>query len=982
VPDTLTPVAIFEQWAKEAPHATALIAADATLTYAELNERANRLANALLSKGLRKGDIVSLILHRDSRVLVSMLGIIKAGGAFLPIDPDYPQDRISHYINDSNARFSITDNPGAYPNGVDVDELISCENAANPNVAITPDDLCYVIYTSGSTGVPKGVMLRHGGLATYLSAASQTPHALACAKHKARLLSVSTISFDAFVLDTFSMLLNGLSLVLANDEEAKTPIPFAKLYQKTGANALMFTSARLQEYLQYPELREVFASAKIIEQGGEKFPAGLYEKIRKISQADIINMYGPTEATIASNEQQLSSGSIITVGAPIGGTVEQVMDIDGHPLPIGAVGELWIGGKGVAAGYWNRPELNAVRFAERDGVRYYKSGDLAKWTPGGEVIILGRNDGQIKLRGLRIELGEIENTLAAAPEIKQCVIKVRKLNGQDHLCAWYTAEREISADELHDRLAKTLTAYMVPTAYMQLQEMPHTPNGKIDAKALPDPQFISQHEYVAPASPAEAIFCKMFAGILQLSRVSAIDDFFTLGGTSLQVAQITVDAQKNSYEISYGDVFANPTPRALALLAQSKARSAKDTTANSEVDSYDYTKVNKLLQANTLEAFRSGQQRPLGNVLLTGATGFLGIHILREYLTAYEGNIYCLVRNRKLVSAEQRLRNMLFFYFSETFAEYFGKRLFVVDGDVTSEEDFAKLNDTPIDTVINCAANVKHFSHGTDIEDINIGGVQKGVDFCKRKGCRYIQISTTSVAGDSINGAPSPDIKIDEQMLYFGQDTANKYVHSKFLAERIVLEAASEGLDAKVMRAGNLMARNADGEFQINFNTNNFIGQLKANHVIGKIAYRDLEQPTEITPIDTTASAMLQLAQTPRACCLFHPYNTHLVLLADVIHVMNERGLRVEACEQEEFRKAFAQTAQDAAKAKYLSPLIAYNTASDDTVIPIAAQNKYTLQVLLRLGFQWPLVEDGYLVKFIENLHGLGFFDVPATSPA
>jgi amino acid adenylation domain-containing protein len=973
VPEDLTVVDMFMEQVKLHPDNEALITEDGTFTYSQLNERVNILANALIAKGLQKGDTISFILHRDSRVIVSMLGIIKAGAAYLPIDPEYPADRIAHYINDSQSRFVITEHAEEYSNGLSINELLQGGNTAEPNVSVGPHDLCYVIYTSGSTGIPKGVQLEHHGLAVFVSPLIKTPHIVAYEKHNARLLSITTVSFDVFTMDVMTSIPNGYTLIFANDEESKTPIPMAQLYEKTNANALMFTTARLQEYLRMDELRNMFASAKIVSQGGEKFPVGLYEKIREISEADVINVYGPTEITIASNEQLLSGGNLITVGRPFDGTIEQIMDIGGHPLPVGAVGELWIAGRGVARGYWNRPELNADRFVIIDGNRFYKSGDLAKWLPNGEVVILGRNDGQIKLRGLRIELGEIENTLAAVKGIDQSIVKVRKINGQDHLCAWYTANRTITTEELHDILSKTLTAYMVPTAYLQLDEMPHTPNGKINARSLPDPQFISQSEYIEPASPVEALFAKTFAEVLQLARVGAVDDFFVLGGTSLQVTQITVAAQKAGCEVSYGDVFANPTPRMLAALINGKRNT---DIVDEEVQNYDYSAINTLLTANKTEALRNEPLRPLGNVLLTGATGFLGIHILYEFLHGWKGDIYCLTRSNKLIKAEKRLKNLLFYYFSDTYEEEFGKRIHVVEGDVTSSTSFDALVNLPVDTIVNCAANVKHFSHGTDIEDINIGGVKNGIDFAKKKGCRFIQISTTSVGGTSHNDNPPADTNLTEKMLYFGQDVTNKYVHSKFLAERLVFEAIAQGeLDGKVLRAGNLMARNADGEFQINFNTNNFIGQLKGYAVLQKISYHDLEQPTELTAIDATARAMLLLSETPAACCLFHPYTTHIVWMSDVATAMRENGFTLEAVEQDKFAERFAEILRSS-KAKYLSPLVAYNTSTNDIIKDIIAVNRYTMDVLLHLDFNWPLIEDNYLRRLIANLDGLGFFDV------
>jgi amino acid adenylation domain-containing protein len=972
------PVALFEKHAAAQPDEVAIIARDRTLTYRGLNEEANRLAHALLERGLQRGEIVSFILHRTSAVIVSMLGIVKAGGAYLPIDPEYPEERIPHYVNDSHSRFLISDNPRRM-GSVDFNQLVKNGHTASPGIAFQKDDPLYVIYTSGSTGLPKGVALRHESVAALMAAKEKNIDTLCAEKYRVRRLSMTTVSFDMFSWEVWTTLLCGQSMVLADDDEAKTPMPLATLARRTGANALNFTTARLQEYLKHEALRDLFADARLILEAGEKFPVGLYKKIRAVSKADVINGYGPSETTMLSNIALVGGGETITVGPPVAGTREEIMDIDGQPLPPGAVGELWIGGRSVGIGYLNRPELNAEKFVTRAGpdgepVRFYKSGDLAKWTANGEIVVLGRNDGQVKLRGLRIELGEIENRLNAVPAIRQSVVKVRRLGGQDHLCAWYTAERKLEVAELRGILAKTLAEYMVPTAYLQLDDMPHTPNGKINARALPDPQFLAETEYVPPENDAEASFCGIFAGVLELQRVGAEDDFFQLGGTSLQVAEITMHSEKTGYEVSYGDVFAAPTPRALARLLALKKRGG-GSTGETAVRDYDYGEINALLANNTLERFRMGQERPLGNLLITGAGGFLGAHILDAFLDGWDGVAYCLVRGSANASAEERLRKSLDYYFGGKHASLFGRRIVVVDGDITDAAAFAKLEDEPIDSIVNCAAIVKHFSAGTEIEEVNVDGVEKGVAFAKQKRCRYVQISTSSVAGDSVNGVPPADTRLDEQSLYFGQDTSNKYIHSKFLAERAVYEAILDGLDAKVLRAGSLQARLSDGRFQSNYATNNFAGQLKAYAVVGKIPYEQMEMESELSPVDLTARAMLLLAETPRECCLFHPYSPHSLYYADIIAALNERGIPVSPCEREAFSAAFAEVGRDAQNAQDIAPLIVYDRAMEDRVIPLGATNRLTVEVLLRLGFRWPLPESAYLARALDNLKALGFFE-------
>lgn len=972
---------MFEETAKCNPSATALIAVDETLTFHELNCRANALANSLLELGVQAEERIAFVLPRDSRILVSMLGIMKAGCAYIPIDPDYPKERIFHVLEDSGARYILTDGDIAYDNGLCVDKLLKNKNTANPNLAISSDRLCYIIYTSGSTGKPKGVMLTHAGIVNYVTDNLQNRHVHALTQNKCVMASVTTVSFDMFLKEAFTTLMNGLTLVLADDEQAKNPDKLAELFRRTGVSAFNATPSRMLQYMELPEMRQALADCKVIMAGGEGYPPALYHKLREITSAILINTYGPTEITVSSNAKLLD-GDSITVGAPLMGVLEEVMDLEGNPLPVGFTGELWIGGNGVARGYFGNLPMTEERFVERDGIRWYKSGDLARWTDDGEIVILGRNDGQIKLRGLRIELGEIENTINAVPEIRSCVVLVRKLYGQEHLCAFYTAARNLPAEELRETLLKSLTKYMVPTAYLQLSQMPMTPNGKIDRKALPEAQLMRREEYVKPCNEAEKIYCDIFAKILHLENIGATDNFFDLGGTSLLVTQVTIDAAAEGLKLSYGDVFANPTPRELASLLSEREETFKtDTLAE-----YNYEKFEGLLAENTLDALKSGKMQELGNVCITGATGFLGIHILRTYLQTEKGTAFCVVRSNKRISAEKRLRSMLTYYFGDdttlidgkrfldVMDELMGSRIVVIDGNITDPKLYEALDALPIDTYINCAANVKHFSAGSDIEDINYGGVKLALLFCKEKGCRFVQISTASIGGMSVNGVPAETTSLNEHMLYFGQDLSNKYANSKFLAERLILEAALEGQNVKIMRVGNLMARDTDGEFQANFRTNNFLGRLKAYHLVGAIPYDAMDMSTEFAPIDYTAMAVLLLSKTPNACRVFHPYNDHHIFLGDAVDVLKKQGIEITPCERCDYEKAFGEAMRNPQKAKHLNSLIAYQEHGK-RIVPIKSVNSYTSQVLLRMGFRWPITSEEYLSKFFMMMNGLGFFD-------
>ncbi|MBQ2361008.1 MAG: AMP-binding protein, partial [Prevotella sp.] len=518
------------------------------------------------------------------------------------------------------------------------------------DVQLTGDDLAYLIYTSGSTGRPKGVMLRHEGICNYLYGHPANVFANGVLTDAKRVLSVTTISFDAALQDIGMAFFNGKTLIVATEEQANNPLDLATLINEQHINMVSGTPSRWQTWLTSPDFCEAISHINICRAGGEKFSDQLLTQMRSVTKARIFNCYGPTEITVASNNKELTNAEIVTVGKPQLNVKEFIVDQDGNELPVGVVGELYIGGRGVARGYNNLEQMTKERFVDYHGERIYKSGDYAKWLPDGDVVILGRTDHQIKLRGLRIELGEIENVMLKVKGMKKVVILIRKLNDKEHLCAYYTADREIAPDALKAEISNSLTQYMVPTAYLQLKEMPMTPNGKTDVKALPEPQLAISSAYEAPVNDTERTFCDIFAGILQMDKVGASDNFFELGGTSLVVTRVIIEADKAGLHVAYGDVFANPTPRQLARLITGDT----GTEGQDEVTSFDYTAINNLLQRNTLNMFRYSERQAIGNVLLTGSTGYLGIHILRELIDSDVENIYCLVRGKTQAAAESR----------------------------------------------------------------------------------------------------------------------------------------------------------------------------------------------------------------------------------------------------------------------------------------------------------------------------------------
>jgi len=549
------------------------------------------------------------------------------------------------------------------------------------------------------------------------------------------------------------------------------------------------------------------------------------------------------------------------------------------------------------------------------------------------------------------------------------------MKGIEHLCAYFTADRVLDTEDLKKTLGATLPNYMVPTAYLQLKKMPMTLNGKIDAKSLPE-ATISRSKSTAKAdNKIEADFCKIFGAILQLEDVGADESFFDLGGTSLLVTRVVIMAQKLGYKVSFADVFINRTPRELAALQNT----AQISNVDKEISDYDYAKLEPILTANNLDNFKNGKRQPLENIVLTGATGYLGIHILHEFIKNHSGKVYCLLRGRKDLPVETRLKAQLFYYFDESFAELFGKRIFILEGDVTRPDTLEQIKSIPdISAVINCAALVKHFSTGNEIEVVNVDGVKNLIEVCKAQNLRFIQISTISTIRNGIKGEVDENIVPTEKTLYFRQMLTNKYVHSKFLAERAVLDAVANcGLNAKIMRVGTLSARYSDGEFQINAGTNSSMGRLKIYAILGQCPFAQMDNLIEFSPIDEAAKAILLLSETPKECVIFHPINHHNMSIGDVILAMKNCGLDIKFVEQEEFQAAWQAAEEDSDKAKILTSSIAYRSGGDSAeVVTFPKNNLYTMQVLYRLGYSWPVTMWEYVERFISLLQKLGFFAV------
>ncbi|MFN9635612.1 MAG: non-ribosomal peptide synthetase, partial [Synechococcaceae cyanobacterium] len=600
---------LFEAQTERTPDAVALVFEERTLTYAELNIRANRLANHLINLGIRPDNRVAIAVERSVEMVVGLLAILKAGGAYVPLDPSYPEERLVFMLQNTSPvallvhaatqeRFSSL--AGAVPM-VDLDaeapdwaEL----SATNPNpvtLGLGPNHLAYVIYTSGSTGKPKGVMVEHRGVCNLVTAQIQEFGL----QPDSRVLQFASISFDACVSEVFITLSSGALLLLPSPQ---TKLVGEALVGTIAAHAISHATlppsvlATVPEDARLPTLSTLIAA-------GERLPKELAR--RWASDRRLINAYGPTEATVCASVQACSADAAgdPSIGHPIANTRIYVLDHQGEPAPIGVAGELHIGGIGVARGYLNRPELTAERFlpdpyaTEPDG-RMYRTGDLARWRPDGTLEFLGRIDFQVKIRGFRIELGEIESALKGCDGIREAAVLAREDGpGEKRLVAYVTADSVADSAErvtgstniataaaeaaalpavLKAHLRDRLPDYMVPAAFVVLESLPLTPNGKLDRKALPAPEAeaYAVRAYEPPVGLVEEALAALWSELLRIERVGRHDDFFSLGGHSLLAVSLVERMRRQGLPVDVRALFTTPTLAELAAVVGEAAEVA------------------------------------------------------------------------------------------------------------------------------------------------------------------------------------------------------------------------------------------------------------------------------------------------------------------------------------------------------------------------------------------------------------------------
>ncbi|ORJ23876.1 non-ribosomal peptide synthetase [Rouxiella badensis] len=563
---------LFEQQAARTPAAVAVIDGDTQLSYFELNQQANRLASTLIARGVKPGESVALLLPRGSALLAATLAILKAGATYVPLDPLAPQERLNWMIDDCAARLVISDarQPLAAGLRLPVIDVESDEVArASSTPVVVPSSAsqaAYIIYTSGSTGLPKGVMVPHRAVNRLVINSG-----VGVFEPGNRMALAANTAFDASTLEIWAPLLTGGACVVIPQDTLLSPAALVRVLRQHDVNQMWLTVGLFNQL--YSELAPVIPQFTSLFVGGDALdPTIIAQVLRASPAAKLVNGYGPTETTTFATTYPIDAASAnstgIPIGRPIGNTRTYVLDKHQQPVPLGAVGELYIGGDGVALGYLNREELTAERFVADpfvadDGARLYRTGDLVRYREDGNLLFVGRNDQQVKLRGFRIELGEIEARLAEHPQVEKARVLALDSGSGKRLVAY--AVSAVPEAELQDYLGERLPDYMLPARIVTLEQFPLTPNGKVDRKALPAVEFSETTAYRAPRNPQEETLCTLFAELLQQPRIGIDDDFFAMGGHSILATGLIARIRTRlGVELPVRVLFENPTVASLS----------------------------------------------------------------------------------------------------------------------------------------------------------------------------------------------------------------------------------------------------------------------------------------------------------------------------------------------------------------------------------------------------------------------------------
>ncbi|MCX8074373.1 MAG: amino acid adenylation domain-containing protein [Clostridia bacterium] len=959
-----------------------------SITYEEFNNCANNISKTLMDMGITKNDVVGICLSRTPKLIETIFAVIKLGAIYLPIDPEYPINRISYMIENSSAKITIVDdisneklsNINAKTlniNNVKKDNLIQ-----NINIDISPNDVMYIMYTSGSTGNPKAVMIEHKSVVNYVESVNKYMNYTSIKN----VLCVTTMSFDIFVYEIFPTLCLGCTVILSDEEEQKMPDKLLELIVNKGVQKIQTTPSRFKMLLDICSDKEKYNTIKEINLGGEPFPIKLLNRIKKTIKCEINNCYGPTETTVYSTFKNLTHSNKLTVGKPINNTYIYILDKYNKLLPIGHIGEICIGGLGVGRGYLNQKELTSEKFIDNpyNEGKIYKTGDIGKWLKNGEIECLGRIDSQVKLNGHRIELKEIETQILKCKGVKEAVvIEFDEEAGSKSLSAFILGN-DVKIGEIREYLTEVLPRYMIPKYITILDKFPLSHNGKIDKKELKKYEkshLVSNTEknvYVPPESNSEKKLVKVFSEILRIDeeQISIDDNIFDLGADSLLIIQIQVKAF--SYGLSYTtqQFYKNPTIRRLAAI---DTRNPKENSVKVVNKKRKYTIEN--MNLNTIDI---NNTIDIKNILLTGVTGYLGAHVLKSLIDNTKSNIYCIIRKNKN-NSHQRLKDTILYYFGGEYLKYINSRIFVIQGDIEKEkfglsDQEYRLLGVDVDEIIHTAANVRYYGEYERFKSANVDATIRIAEFATEFNAKLNYISSLGVSGHFLVSHDKNNELFTEKLLYIGQHyNENPYVMSKYEAEHALYEMRDKkNLKLSVIRVGNLTGRYSDGYFQKNISENAFYNILKSMILIQKIPVSMLDKEIDFTAVDLCADALVKFVMLKQSeGQVIHITNIYSTKVSQIIELMNELGIHIDVVSDEEFGMISYTISNDIKTMNYLDGLI--NDINSDRRVTfnsrVIIRSNDSNKLINKLGIRFSKLDEEYLskiIKFMKNKEYIG----------
>ena len=827
-----TLISLFKSQALLHPENLAAVYQDSRISYRELDQKSSQLANILLEKGVKEGIFVPVWLDRSLEWLVAILGILKTGAAYVPIDPAYPVKRVEYILADTSAEILITDTRrgNSLTEGINAEifhldntESLSHLSAELPDITISQDALAYTIYTSGSTGNPKGVMISHHSIQHLVTWHNQYFHV----DGTSHLTLVAGLAFDISVWETWSALIAGAVIYIAANEDRVEASGLVNFYRKNrithGFTPSVLAPSVVEETRKYNDLE-----LKYLFTGGEKLKPVLTSEL----SYELIDYYGPTECTVYATFKKvkdINGQYISSIGRPIANAQAYILGENSELLPVGAVGELHIGGNLLAKGYLNNEKLTASKFISspfRENEKLYRTGDLARWNPDGDLEFLGRIDNQVKIRGFRVELGEIERCLARLDEIQEAAVITKDHGSNKYIVAFIMAKpgEKAEAVRVRQHLKEELPGYMIPAQIINVDKIPLTANGKTDTHLLKELADKEAKELIStepPTNETERIIADIWAEELERPVINITDNFFDIGGNSLLVA-IVATALNSRFDtkVYMRDIYQFPVLKQLADELITRAKKAREAIPEEDVEPYVALQQDVYLAPGTVFAggFDPKQLEDPKTIFLTGVTGFVGIHLLQEILDTTSADIYCLVRAQDEFYAMEKIDRCYKQYHIGRKEEQ-KPRIIPVIGDLSlpllglSEEQFKKLA-AMLDLIYHSGSSVNFIEPYSYMKAPNVEGLREIIKLAgaERTTCLAL-LSTISVYswGHVFTGKKvmleSDDIA--QNLMSVSKDIG--YVRSKWVMEAVADLAAKEGLPLITYRLGYAMCHSETG---------------------------------------------------------------------------------------------------------------------------------------------------------------------------